>query len=141
MQKVALILALFYGYIVAHAVTIQKMQGRLFEPRGTVSVMHNNKTYRVYDRFKVYKNDVIYLDDNSSSVKLVIYKNGSILYNLQGKRVFAVKQFLFRNNKPITMKKTNIRIKMNNAIKSYDEKPYNVNKTQRNKIFVQDDFE
>lgn len=68
--------------------------GRLFSPQGDVKVIHNNKIYITYDRFRLYKNDIILLNDSNSTAKLFIYNNGSIMYPLVGKTSIPVNQYL-----------------------------------------------
>lgn len=71
-----------------------KPVARLFEPVGRVEVIHNNKIYTAYDRFKLYIDDEIILHDENSTAKLLIYENGSLLYNIHGKTTLPVRQFL-----------------------------------------------
>jgi len=85
---------LLFFLLLSTSVLNANVVGRLFDPNGDVTVIHNDKIYTVYDRFRLYKNDLIILKDSNSTVKLFIYKNGSIMYPLVGNTSIPVNQYL-----------------------------------------------
>lgn len=68
--------------------------GRLYDPQGDVKIIHNNKIFTAFNRFRLYKKDIVVLNDKNSTALLHIFENGSILYPLKGKTSIPVNQYI-----------------------------------------------